>query len=161
MVPDPAGRDSLLGEVAVTRTLVAEALKEQKLVPGHAGAPVTLQLANVQPAAGVGVSFTMTLRAKSKLLELHDTPQLIPAGVETIVPWPVLFRVTVLTSRKVGVTVVLAFSGEHARVGRGPARADHPGPAHEAAADIRRRLQRDHRAVVERRRTVGGAVAAV
>ncbi len=57
----------------MTKTLVAEALKEQKLVPGHAGAPVTLQPVKVHPAAGVGVSFTMTLRAKSKLVELHDS----------------------------------------------------------------------------------------
>jgi hypothetical protein len=72
--------------VAVTMTLVAEALREQGLVPGQAVAPVTLQLAKVQPAAGVAVSFTMVLRAKSKLVEPQAMTQLMPAGVETTVP---------------------------------------------------------------------------
>jgi hypothetical protein len=65
-------------KVAVTMTLVAEALNEQGLVPGQAGAPVTLQPTNVLPGAGVGVSFTMTLRVKSKLAELQAMPQLMP-----------------------------------------------------------------------------------
>ncbi len=120
-------------KVAVTMTLVAEALNEQKLVPGQAGAPVTLQPTNVLPGAGVGVSFTMTLRVKSKLAELQATPQLMPAGVETTVPWPLLFRLTVLTSRKVGVTVVLAFSANTQGLAAAP-------PVQIAPAQLTKRL---------------------
>ena len=52
-----------------------------------------------QPTAGAGVSVTSTLRAKSNAAEAQGSAQLMPPGAEVTVPWPVLVRLTAVTSR--------------------------------------------------------------
>ena len=95
MVPDPAGRDSLLGEGGGDEDAGDRGVEGTVAGAPTGGGAGDAPAGERPPGGRVGVSFTMTLRAKSKLFELQDTPQLMPTGVETIVPWLVLLRLTV------------------------------------------------------------------
>src|SRR5262245_39502498 len=98
-----ASRRRWIEKLALTIAVGALAFSEQARPEQSPEKPSKLQ-----PTGVVGVSLIVTPLAKSKLALLHAVPQLRPAGVETIVPRPLLFSVSVVTSLKLGDTETLA-----------------------------------------------------
>src|SRR5258706_432366 len=90
-------------KLAPTSAVGALALTEQ-VAPEQS---VPEKPSKFQPTAGVGMSLIRMPRAKSKLAVVQVGPQLMPAGVDAMVPRPLLFSVSLVTSLKLGDTVTL------------------------------------------------------